>query len=122
MNKPRKISHKEQASIWIYRDARNAPMDFIVAPNLSALSDVTRFGRINARENPDALPMFRVLPNRDINAVLVKHWGRIDLANSFSRRIFEFPSFRRIAIILPDGLQKTGVPFLDWLGVERVTN
>src|SRR6266478_4011984 len=83
MDEAGEVAHEKQARVRVNGHRRNAPMDFVVAPNLAALRDVPRLGRVNTRENAYSLPMLRVLPHRDIDPVFVEDWRRIDLARSF---------------------------------------
>ena len=57
-------------------------MDFVEIPDFGGTRDVSRFGRVNASEVANALPMFRVLAGGDIDAVFPKDRGGIDFART----------------------------------------
>src|SRR6266705_3176605 len=97
-------------------------MDFVVAPDFAALSDISGFGGVDAAQDTDAFAMFRVLAYRDIDAVFVKDGSGVDLAGAFGGRIFKLFPFGRIAIILPGCFQKSAVALLHRFWIECVAN
>src|SRR5882672_1309895 len=96
-------------------------MDFIIAPDFAGLGDVTRPGRINTGQNAYSLAVFGILADGDVNSVFIEDRRSVDFAGTFGGRVSKLLPLGRIAIVLPDGLQETGVTFLDRFGVEGIT-
>src|SRR6185436_19321277 len=96
-------------------------MKFVVAPDLPGRRYVPRLCRVNAVQDADTLPVLRVLAYGHINPVLVEDWRGVDFARALSSRVLEFLAVGRIAIIFPNGLEKTAVALFYRLGIECVT-
>src|SRR5437667_2060337 len=121
MEKAGEVADEEQPGFGVNGDGGDAAMELVVTPDFSGLGDVAGFGGVDATQDPDALPVFRVLADGDVNAVLIENRGGIDFARAFGGRIFEFFSLGRVTIILPNRLEETGVAFFDWFGIEGIT-
>src|ERR1051326_2795793 len=96
-------------------------MNFVVAPDLSSRRYVPRFRRVNEVQDANTLPVLGVLANGDINPVLVEDWRGVDFARPLSSRVLELLAVGRIAIIFPNGLEKTALALFYRLGIECVT-
>src|SRR5882762_2953691 len=95
-------------------------MNLVIAPDFARGSYISFFRRVNAGQDADAFAMLGILADRDIDPVLVENRRGVDFAGTFRRGVLEFFSLRRIAVIFPNCFQEAGVPFLNWLGIERV--
>jgi hypothetical protein len=89
------------------------------------LGHVAGLGGVDADEVPDAFPVFRILPDRDVDAVLVERRCGIDFTGAFGGRIPDRlsvagPVFWWIRVVTPDGLEPRGLIVLDGIGVESV--
>src|SRR5205807_3035169 len=90
MNEAGEIADQQQTSVRVNRDRRDAAVDFVVAPDFAGLRDVAGPGRVNAGQDADAFAVFRVLANRDVNAVFVKDRCRVDFTDAFRGGVLEF--------------------------------
>src|SRR5690348_5796713 len=87
MDESGEITDEQQSRIWINRNRGDTAMNLVVGPKLRGLGDITGLGGIDASEITDPFTMFRILPHRHVNAVLIKHWRGIDFARAIGGRI-----------------------------------
>src|SRR5439155_25160664 len=99
------VADEHEAGVRVNRNRRDTAVDLIVAPDLAGRRDVAGPGGVDAGQYADAFAVLGVLAHGDVNAIFVKHRRRVDFADAFSRRVFEFLTLRRIAIVFPGNLE-----------------
>src|SRR5207244_595560 len=86
-----------------------------VLPDQPGFGRVAGFGGVDADEAAQTFAVFRVLPDGDVDAVLIEDRRGDDLARPVVGGVFErlavlHAVLRRVAVELPDLLENVGVP------------
>ena len=86
-------------------DGRKAAVNRVEKPDLAGFGDVTGLGGINADQLAASAPVFRVLADGGVNAVVVEDWRGDALAGAGFVAVFAFAVGGGVKVELPDGLQ-----------------